>query len=515
MLGSVLLVACADVECTRNSDCPERTRCELNLCRGDCLQDRDCEGGAVCSANGMCIPARDAAAEDRPDVVASKPDRSTADIPAAEDRTLPNDRPAATDTATMDDAPDVVMGRDVVDASVADAPMDASPPMDAPDVVAAPDVVIPRDVVSAPDVVSARDVVDEPDVVDVAPCTALPWSASVIAGAGQRGGTTAIALDPQGGVHVVFHRASASNYATRELLLASRQGDTWNVEGIATGTGNDRDDTTDLAFDRAGVPHVVYPGYFPSGSMGHVPVHAMRVGGRWDATPLRGGNTWASLGVDGAGAVHVVSGSTEIRYAQRAPDGAWTFETERPARCPTAAVAPDGTVFVAYLTPPPAGTAPNEVMLGTRSPGGAWAFERIDTLDTRLDYTCFTRAARGVDGSLFVAYQSGSGLRLASRAPGGPWRLEVVTPTGVLGSLAVDPAGGLHVVHSQPAQHAFRPPGGAWRTSPLAGRPQGVSGADLSCAADASGALHVASYESQNAGASYPVTYAVGRACAP
>ncbi|MFO0628322.1 MAG: hypothetical protein U0325_22300 [Polyangiales bacterium] len=522
----MLLSACTEVECARNSDCPERARCELNLCRSDCRQDRDCDDGAVCSANGMCVPARDAATEDRPDVVASKPDRSTTDIPTAEDRTLPNDQPAATEAATPMDAPDVVTAHDVVDAAMTDVAMDAATPMDAPDVVTAPDVVDARDVVDVPDVVDARDVVDVPDVVaardvvdvpvvDVATCTALPWSASVIAGAGQRGGTTALALDPQGGVHVVLHRASSDNYATRELLFASRQGDSWNLEGIATGTGNDRDDTTDLAFDRAGVPHVVYPGYFPGGSMGHVPVHTMRVAGRWSATPLRGGNTWASLGVDGAGAVHVVSGSTEIRYAMRTPDGAWTFETQRPARCPTAAVAPDGTVFVAYLTPPPAGTAPNEVMLGTRSPGGAWAFERIDTLDTRLDYTCLTRAVRGVDGSLFVAYQSGAGLRLASRAPGGPWRLEVVTPSGGLGSLAVDPAGGLHVVHSQPAQHAFRAPGGAWRTSPLAGRPQGVSGSDLSCAVDASGALHVASYEAQAASAGYPVTYAVGRACAP
>jgi hypothetical protein len=446
-----MLVACTEVECTRNSDCPERARCALNLCRSDCRQDRDCEGGAVCSLNGECVPARDASTDDRQDVAAAAPDLAVADAPAPEDRSTPNDLPAAIDAATPGDAPVVLDAMDVMDATSArDAPtvpdaQDAPIAMDAPDVVDvttsrdAVDVIdapIARDTVDVIDAPIARDtvdVIDAPiardaaDVVDVALCNALPWSAAVIAGAGQRGGTTAIALDPQGGVHVVFHRANSDSYAARELLFASRQGGAWTVEGIATGTGNDRDDTTDLTFDRVGTPHVVYPGYFPGSSGGHVPVHLMREGGRWSATPLRGGNTWASLGVDDAGAVHVVSGGTEIRYAQRAPGGAWTFETQRPARCPTAAVAPDGNVFVAFLTPPPAGTAPNEVMLGTRSPGGAWSFEAIETLDTRLDYTCVTRAARGADGSLHVAYQSASGLRLASRAPGGPAEVDVGT----------------------------------------------------------------------------------------
>jgi len=55
LLGGALFDACAKVECSRNSDCGERTRCEMNRCVRDCAEDRDCLTGERCNLNGLCV----------------------------------------------------------------------------------------------------------------------------------------------------------------------------------------------------------------------------------------------------------------------------------------------------------------------------------------------------------------------------------------------------------------------------------------------------------------------------
>lgn len=55
LVTGALFDACAKVECSRNSDCGDRTRCEMNRCVRDCAEDRDCLDGERCNLNGLCV----------------------------------------------------------------------------------------------------------------------------------------------------------------------------------------------------------------------------------------------------------------------------------------------------------------------------------------------------------------------------------------------------------------------------------------------------------------------------
>ncbi len=43
--------------CALDADCPRGDFCKLGSCRHDCLADRDCDGGTVCSLRGKCMAA--------------------------------------------------------------------------------------------------------------------------------------------------------------------------------------------------------------------------------------------------------------------------------------------------------------------------------------------------------------------------------------------------------------------------------------------------------------------------
>ncbi len=115
------LSGCADVECVRNTDCGDHTRCELNRCISDCAADRDCPSGETCDPNGVCV---------------SRPDAKSVDVTAdlADTPDTPDVQPADVSVDARDDlasdAPHDVSDADVAsidaDVSVADvAPIDA------------------------------------------------------------------------------------------------------------------------------------------------------------------------------------------------------------------------------------------------------------------------------------------------------------------------------------------------------------------------------------------------------
>jgi hypothetical protein len=78
LFAGVVASACANVECSFNSDCGEHARCEMNRCARDCLEDRDCDEGATCNPNGRCVAPTPA--DDRP---------APQDTPVIEDRGSP------------------------------------------------------------------------------------------------------------------------------------------------------------------------------------------------------------------------------------------------------------------------------------------------------------------------------------------------------------------------------------------------------------------------------------------
>lgn len=78
LLTSALVASCADIECSINSECGQRARCEMNRCIRECAEDRDCEDGFTCNRNGLCVEA-------------TKP---TSDRPEPRDMFTPADRGA-------------------------------------------------------------------------------------------------------------------------------------------------------------------------------------------------------------------------------------------------------------------------------------------------------------------------------------------------------------------------------------------------------------------------------------
>lgn len=188
--------ACADVECTRNTDCGDRSRCELNRCVSDCAGDRDCPSGQTCDVNGACVARPDvkvvdvtADLADTPDSADAQPVDAGADVrdDLARDGGDADAPPIDADAALVDadaTSPDVTdSGHDANDASpvdVTDAATDtfdgSNLPPDVAPIDAATDVAIddgaaldvatdgPPDVT---DVVDARDAADVSDASDV------------------------------------------------------------------------------------------------------------------------------------------------------------------------------------------------------------------------------------------------------------------------------------------------------------------------------------------------------------
>jgi hypothetical protein len=134
-VACALAVSCASVECSFNSDCGDRARCELNRCVRDCVQDRDCLAGEACSVNGACVSRKSV---DRP-----APDDTAAvdaGLDAADD--LAFDAPAEAPLRPDVDPPfDTVAPSDRVVADLVPPPPDAPLPPDAPP--PPPDVVPP------------------------------------------------------------------------------------------------------------------------------------------------------------------------------------------------------------------------------------------------------------------------------------------------------------------------------------------------------------------------------------
>lgn len=155
------LSACANVQCARNTDCGDHSRCELNRCVSDCAADRDCPSGLRCDLNGACVAMPDAKVTDVSVDLADTPvstDAEPADVGADVVRDSPvvdvplldakvvardggNERP---DVAPLDVAADVT-----ADVAAVDGMFDAAEVADAHTAVDASDAVVVGDAADA------------------------------------------------------------------------------------------------------------------------------------------------------------------------------------------------------------------------------------------------------------------------------------------------------------------------------------------------------------------------------
>ncbi len=201
VLGCALVASCANVECSFNSDCGDRARCELNRCIRDCVQDRDCLAGEACSVNGACVPRKSV---DRPE-----PD-GTAAVDAGLD--APDDLPfdAPTEPPPRPDA---------------DPPLDALPPPDrvVADIAPPPDAPPPPDVTPPPDTPPPPP--DAPRDVTAPDAPAGPVGVGVYEYTGVRPATlaapVAVAWHPSGAYALVLSSNDAVfRYDPRAMTVA-------------------------------------------------------------------------------------------------------------------------------------------------------------------------------------------------------------------------------------------------------------------------------------------------------
>ena len=348
------------------------------------------------------------------------------------------------------------------------------------------------------------------------PCVELPWGTDHVGNAGNWGGSTAIAVAPDGVPHVVFHRGRhPASYSARELMIAAPDAEgRWIPVPIVMGTGNDRNDTTDLGFDAEGTPWVVFPA-IGDGTGLHPSALAHETSAGWLVETLGAGNTYASLAIDAAGTVHVAQGETLLQYAQRTRAGLGAIEARGDARCMSIGVERDGTAHVAYATTPRG--ADTELHHAVRTTEGAWSDERVDGLGAALGYACETSIDVGPDGTVHIVYTTAlAGLMHASLPRGGRWSIEGV-PGGGYPSMDVDAEGGVHVASGGGAAlfYAYLAPGAAaWVGEPVTVPGRIVPGADTSIAVGPDQVVHIASYdESAAAGPGYAVHHSYGRIC--
>lgn len=218
-----------------------------------------------------------------------------------------------------------------------------------------------------------------------------------------------------------------------------------------------------LAADRAGVPRLAFHARSATGDVLRL---ATRKAASWTFEDLDEDDASAgyspSLVIDDTARAHVVHGRFGLRYTA-GTSGAWTTETVGDeGRFGKLAVASDGTLHVAYVT----GT---EVRHAWRDPQGTWQVSVIDHAAIERDGTGTWGPAIALDANdrahvtYYVRHDATDDRRVAvryARRGDSGWELSTIREYASIdrdyqSSLVIDAAGVPHVVfHDGDAQHA-------------------------------------------------------------
>jgi hypothetical protein len=233
-------------------------------------------------------------------------------------------------------------------------------------------------------------------------------------GSGQLEDTTSIAADAQGGLHVRYLSQGALKYAHRAPGAS-----TWSTEiaaGVGYASGSTAHGSNSLAVDAQGGVHVVYFASYNSAW------YAYRApGGGWSTSSLdeQGSliNAPPYLALDAQGGVHVVylaALARQIRHAYKPSGGSFTLRTlvteVEQIFGPAFAVSGFGTVHVSYqhegtlyyLQAPPTGTS----------------LDFYNVLASGMKISEYSRIALDEAGGVHVTYERDNAIRYAYRCPG-------------------------------------------------------------------------------------------------
>lgn len=359
--------------------------------------------------------------------------------------------------------------------------------------------------------------------VPTSTCRWAAWSAPVAVDAAILAHDhSAVAVDSARGVHVALHEWTNGNlrYAYRarggmfapSTLVEPGSGARW-VTGLWPSIG--------VIGSGAGAEvHIGYQRRSLDDPRQSELRYARGAPGRWSLRTLATDTTLVgtSLAIDALSSVHVAHHVTSVDPAARGfhhvviPPSGMTSSTrvDGPAAVygagPALAVDGDRGVHMAYLCYPcPLPSPPFEMRYAFRSPSGTWRPPaRIDTDDAVHGHTS---VGLDPDGGIHVSYyvHNTGALRHAYRAPSASaWVITTVDDAGPLGSgagkytsLAIDPAGGVHITYyydtDDDLRYAYRPRGGSWVTETL--HAAGSVGSHTSMAIDSDCGVHVTYYD--------------------
>ncbi len=316
-------------------------------------------------------------------------------------------------------------------------------------------------------------------------CTPRPWMLETLGS--MEWGSTSVAVEVSGGVHLAYPASSGLNYARRGSASA------WIVETVTPGMPGGE---SVISIDSVGGVHL---GYLSGSSVGYAYRAPSGVWSLETVPAVSPHNT--SLSVDAAGGVHLAYiefSGRNLKYAYRAPSGVWSTETADASNNVSGgtslAVDPMGGVHLSYIIDA------NSILAYAYKPsGGAWHLEQVEYAGGSPEGTSIVV---DTSGGVHVVYNHQfEGLKYAYRSPAGNWVLEIADAQGrgAEVSIALDTGGGLHVSYYKgypdgDLRYAYRPPSGPWSTETIDAI--GWTGRFSSLASDQSGAIHVSYFES-------------------
>ncbi len=311
-----------------------------------------------------------------------------------------------------------------------------------------------------------------------APCEAagVGWDPEVVDPLGNAGnGRNSIFLDPGGGVHISYHRAS-----DKDLMYAHRLPDgSWRVERVAT--EGDVGYDSSIAVDGSGGVHIA----FLDGGNGALRYAYRPLGGGWTIegvdTDGRQGGLSMSLAIDSRDGLHVTysegqGADDEMKYAYRPLGEDWSVEVVGKGifddyQDTGLVVDGDDTLHCLYVRRH-AGLEPYGTYLEHMSKGATGQWVRTTSVHAVEDWMpmSFTMDGEGGLHASYYTYRGNKQYHYAYRPRGEDWAHEALFgPMGVGGfsSIALDGDGGVHVAYydgsAADMMYAYRLADGSWK----------------------------------------------------
>lgn len=279
-------------------------------------------------------------------------------------------------------------------------------------------------------------------------CEASPWTAQVVDAAGNTGQQTAMALDADSTLHLVYFDTSALDLRYTE----KPEDGTWSSPVALDAAGSVGYDSS-IAVDGEGGLHVVYLFRAPSG-IANLRYLYRASGAAWSApVELDGiGNSTSgapTIAVSSEGDVHIAfydstAFAYDLKYLFKPAGGAFNPAVAVDAEGvvgadPSIALDADGGVHVSYSR-----VDQNNLRYAYKAAGGAWSTENVDGVAPAEEVGRASSIKVDAAGGVHVSYKGlgvAKGLRYAYRASGGTWAIEkvdVATDAGWDSSLALD-----------------------------------------------------------------------------